>query len=322
MSHSFDRIRAGDRRALAKFLTAVETDRASVCAEFAQLHRHADAALIGVTGAPGVGKSALVAALTKLLRRCGQRVAIIAVDPSSPFSGGAILGDRIRMTSLSGDPGVFIRSMASRGHLGGLAWTTRDVARVLSAAGFDIVIIETVGAGQSDVEIAALAPTTVVVVAPGAGDSVQALKAGILEIGDILVVNKSDTPRAGETACTLETMLSLNHATKPLPNLTPPWQPPVLLTSALSEIGIAELADSIGAHRRYLDNNGLLALHHEDQARAEFESRLKETIARQVFDSIKPADLAGIIKRIAARQIDPQSAVDALLKQLDLSRPQ
>ena len=210
-----ERILAGDRRALAKFLTAVERDRASVSAELAQLFPYADAAIIGITGAPGVGKSALVGALTKVLRGRGQRVAIIAVDPSSPFSGGAILGDRIRTQSLSGDPGVFIRSMASRGRLGGLAWSTQDVARVLCAAGFDIVIIETVGAGQSDIEIARLAQTTVVVAAPGAGDSVQALKAGILEIGDVLAVNKSDLPGAQAAARSLQSMLELSHPSKP-----------------------------------------------------------------------------------------------------------
>lgn len=318
---NIDRIRAGDRRALAKFLTAVESDRASVSAELSQLYNYADAALIGVTGAPGVGKSALVAALTKRLRQRGQCVAIIAVDPSSPFSGGAILGDRVRMSSLSGDRGVFIRSMANRGRLGGLAWTTQDVARVLSAAGFDLVIIETVGAGQSDVEIARLAPTTIVVVAPGAGDSVQALKAGILEIGDILVVNKSDTAGAQETARSLRSMLSLNHPSKPLPNDAPPWLPKVLLTSALKETGIDDLADRIDEHFLYLRDSGLLAQHCEAQARSELEARLKETAAHLAFNTITPVELAGIIKRIAERELDPQAAVDTLLKKLDLNRP-
>lgn len=315
-----DRILAGDRRALAKFLTAVETDRASVAAELAQLYPHGDAVLLGVTGAPGVGKSAVVAALTKVLRKRGRSVAIIAVDPSSPFSGGAILGDRIRMNSLSGDPDVFIRSMASRGRLGGLAWTTQDVARVLSAAGFDIVIIETVGAGQSEVDIAQLAPAILVVVAPGAGDSVQALKAGILEIGDILVVNKSDTAGAQATARMLRSTLELNHPSKPLPDDAPLWQPPVILASALKEIGIDELADRITEHRRYLEENGLLAAHREHQARAEFEARLKDTIARHVFDTIMPSELAGIIKRIAECEIDPQAAVDELLEKQYLRR--
>ncbi|MCY3780825.1 MAG: methylmalonyl Co-A mutase-associated GTPase MeaB [Chloroflexi bacterium] len=311
---------AGDRRALARFLTAVETDRESVAAELAQLFLHADGAIIGVTGAPGVGKSVLVGALAKVFRQRGQSVAIIAVDPSSPFSGGAILGDRIRMKSLSGDPGVFIRSMASRGRLGGLAWTTQDVARVLCAAGFDVVIIETVGAGQSDVEIARLAHTTAVVLAPGAGDSVQALKAGILEIGDVLAVNKCDLPGARETARTLQSMLELNHPSKPLPLHAPPWQPPVVLTSALKEQGIDELADSIAEHQRYLDENGLLALHRENQARSELEARLKASIAQHIFDSITPAELAGIIKRIAERETHPQAAADALLAKYIFSR--
>ena len=314
---SVERILAGDRRALARFLTAVESDRAAVSAELAKLIPHAKAAILGLTGAPGVGKSALVTALTSELRRRERQVAIIAVDPSSPFSGGAILGDRIRMRALSGDRGVFIRSMASRGRLGGLAWTTRDFVRVLSAAGFDDVIIETVGAGQSEVEIAHMAETTVVVVAPNAGDSVQAMKAGILEIGDILVVNKSDLPGAQQTAGSLRSMLALNHPSKPLPPDLPPWSPPVLCTSALKETGIDELADALAAHRRYLENHGLLALWRERQIRAELEARLKETVVHRLFSS---AELAGIIKRIAAGEVDPQTAVDALLDQHSSNR--
>lgn len=315
-----DRIRGGDRRALSRFLTAVESNPASVRAELSQLYPHADAALIGVTGAPGVGKSALVAALTKVLRQREQSVAIIAVDPSSPFTGGAILGDRIRMKTLSGDRGVFIRSMANRGSLGGLAGTTQDLALVLSAAGFDVVIIETVGAGQSDVEIARLAHTTLVVMAPGAGDSVQALKAGILEIGDILVVNKSDMPGAQTTARALQSMLELNHPTKALPENIPVWMPPVTRASALKETGINDLADCLAEHRRYLVENGVLPLRHEALARAEFEARLQETLTRRALDTFTRTELAGIIKRIAAREIDPQAAVDALLAKHNFSR--
>lgn len=317
---SIKRIVAGDRRALAKFLTAVETDRAAVAAELSQLYIRGDAPLLGITGPPGVGKSALVTALTKFLRGRGQTVAIIAVDPSSPFSGGAILGDRIRMNALAGDSGVFIRSMASRGHLGGLAWATQDVARVLSAAGFDIVIIETVGAGQNDVEIARLAHTTIVVVAPGAGDGVQALKAGILEIGDILVVNKCDLPGAQAAARALQAMLQLSHPSKPLPPEVPPWQPPVALTSALTSTGIAELAECIADHRRYSEKHGLLPHFRRTQIRAELVARLNETIAQQVFDSMAHDELAGIIKRIDAREIDPQAAVDALLAKYGFGR--
>ena len=315
-----ERIHAGDRRALAKFLTAVETDRASVASELSQLYACADAALLGVTGAPGVGKSALVAALTKEFRRRGHSVAIVAVDPSSPYTGGAILGDRVRMKALTGDRDVFIRSMASRGSLGGLAWATQDIVRVLSAAGFDWVIVETVGAGQAEVDIARLAHTTIVVEAPGAGDSVQALKAGILEIGDILVVNKSDNPGAQQTARTLRSMLELSHPAKPLLNAAPPWMPPVICASAQNETGIDQLADAISDHRRYLTDYGLLEALRESQIRAEVEARLKETISRRLFDSFMPAEIAGIIERIAAREIDPQAAVDELLAERSISR--
>lgn len=307
---SIERILAGDRRALAKFLTALERDRAAVSEELAQLFPHAKAATIGITGAPGVGKSALVSALTMELRRRARQVAIIAVDPSSPFSGGAILGDRIRMRALSGDRGVFIRSMANRGNLGGLAWATQDFVRVLSAAGFDDVIIETVGAGQSEVEVAGLAQTTIVALASGAGDSVQALKAGILEIGDILVVNKSDIPGAQQTANTLQAMLTLGHPSKPLPPGAPPWQPPLLCVSALKASGIDDLAGAVFEHRQYLGKHGLLALLREEQICAELRARLTDTIAHRLFG--RP-ELAGIIKGIAAGDLDPQTVVDSLL---------
>ena len=299
----------------------MENDRASVTVDLSQLYACApDAAVIGVTGAPGVGKSALVAALTKRLRKREQTVAIVAVDPSSPFSGGAILGDRIRMREHAGDRGVFIRSMASRGQLGGLAWATQDVARVLAAAAFDYVIVETVGAGQSEVDIARLADTTVVVVAPGAGDGVQSLKAGILEIADILVVNKCDAPGAETAARTLNSMLEFNHPGKQPADAHPAWIPPIVRASALQETGLEELAQCLAEHQKYLCESGLLDAQRSAGLRSEFEARLRESWVLRLFDTFAPAEFTGMIERIAAREIDPQSAVDALLAQLNISR--
>src|ERR1044071_5722057 len=205
-------VRAGDRRALARLLTAVENQREGVDEALKALYPHTGRAwVIGLTGAPGTGKSSLVTELAKAYRAQGETVAVLAVDPTSPFTGGAILGDRIRMRELSGDKGVFIRSMATRGSLGGLARATRDAIRVLDAAGFDRILVETVGAGQSEVDIVRAAYTTVVIEAPGLGDDVQAIKAGILEIADVLVVNKADRPGVDNTVRGLKTMLELGH---------------------------------------------------------------------------------------------------------------
>ena len=204
---------AGDRRAMARLITRIENDAAGARAELAQLYAHTGRAhIVGVTGAPGVGKSTLVNELAKAYRADSRRVGVLAVDPTSPFSGGAVLGDRIRMRDLSGDPGVFIRSMATRGSLGGLARATASAIRVLDAAGFDVVVVETVGAGQSEVEIAQTAHTVVVVEAAGMGDDVQAIKAGLLEIADVFAVNKADRPGADHTIAALEMLLDLSHA--------------------------------------------------------------------------------------------------------------
>src|SRR5262245_55127195 len=212
MTEQVEAVLKGSRRALAKLLTLIENRHPDAQAALAELYPHTGKAwIVGVTGAPGTGKSSLVNALTKVLREQGKTVAIVAVDPTSPFSGGAILGDRIRMNDLSGDKGVFIRSMATRGSLGGVASATRDVVRVLDAAGFDYVLVETVGAGQSEVDIVRTAYTTLVIEAPGLGDDVQAIKAGILEIADILVVNKADRSGADQTVRSLKAMLELGH---------------------------------------------------------------------------------------------------------------
>ena len=241
-----DQLLAGDRLALAQAITAVESEGGAAAPVLRALYPHLGRArVVGVTGAPGAGKSTLVNAYIAELRRRGQTVGVVAVDPSSPLSGGAILGDRIRMTSHSGDPGVFVRSLAARGHLGGLSRVASRVIDVMDAAGRDVVVVETVGAGQSEIEVAEIADTKILVAAPGLGDEIQTLKAGVLEIADIVVVNKADLPAARSTAAQFEAALALAG--------TPAWRPPVLLTMALRGEGIAALADAIerhGAERR------------------------------------------------------------------------
>ena len=312
---------SGDRRALSRFLTLVEKNRDAVADELAELFSTSDDHhIIGVTGPPGSGKSTLIAALTKHYRRRDRSVAIVAVDPSSPFTGGALLGDRIRLKALAGDKGVFIRSMASRGNLGGLAWRTQDVVRVMAAAGFDYVIVETVGAGQTEVDIASLAPTTVVVQAPGAGDEVQATKAGILEIADVLVVNKGDLPGAERTKSALQSMLDLGHPTKSTQPDKPIWIPPIVCTSATKETGVIELADSIATHINFLEAHGLLIAFQEAKLRAEFMHRLRETLQQRLFDTFTEDDLAGIITLMVQQRIDPQRAVDQLLQNVEFRR--
>jgi len=251
-----ERLLSGDRRALARTLTLVEDGSARVQHDvIARLHpRSGGARLIGITGAPGVGKSSVTTALVAVLRGRGRRVAVLAVDPSSPLTGGALLGDRIRMQAHHGDDGVFVRSMAARGHLGGLAVAVPAAALVLDAAGFDDVLIETVGVGQSEVDIAALADTTLVVLAPGLGDSVQAAKAGILEVADVLVVNKSDQPGAGRLESELRGMVELGHVVDIVAD--DGWVPPVLRTVAVRGEGIEELLDAVDAHGRSAASHG------------------------------------------------------------------
>lgn len=310
----------GNRRAVARFLTQVENNRESVSRELAELFPYSvNSHIIGVTGAPGTGKSSLVTALTKRLRVQQKTVAIIAVDPTSPFSGGAILGDRIRMRELSGDDGVMIRSMATRGSLGGLAWTTQDMVRVLAAAGFDVVIVETVGAGQSEVDIMRISHTTVVVEAPNLGDGVQAIKAGILEIADILVVNKADLAGADKTERALKSMLELGHPTKYHNNDVPMWMPPIVRTSTKNDTGFDNLLVKINDHQRHMNHHEVQPILLQEQATLEFNKRLQATLFKRLLDTVEDDTIAGIIKRITRYEIDPQQAVDELLRGLDFS---
>jgi LAO/AO transport system kinase len=316
------------RRDLARLLTRIENGQAA--AELAALYPYTGKAhIVGVTGAPGTGKSSLVNALARHYRREGQTVGIVAVDPSSPFTGGAILGDRIRMQDLSGDAGVFIRSMATRGSLGGLASTTGDLTRALDAAGYDLVFVETVGAGQSEVDIARTAQTTLVVEAPGLGDDVQAIKAGILEIADILVVNKADRPGIENTVRALRAMLELGHRTEralhhgrllnvsaapPDENENTAWPPPIVQTVALDGKGIPELAEKLAAHRAYLRSSGTLAVREQARIEAEIADRLRDALLSRLLSQTDPALLAALVEQVSARTLDPGSAIQQLLK--------
>jgi LAO/AO transport system kinase len=331
----------GSRRALARLLTVVENEQPGAVEALAALYPHTGRAwVIGVTGAPGTGKSSLVNTMAKAYRQQAKTVAIIAVDPTSPFTGGAILGDRIRMRDLSGDPGVFIRSMATRGSLGGLARATRDVIRVMDAAGFDVVLVETVGAGQSEVDIVRTAQTTLVVEAPGLGDDVQAIKAGILEIADVLVVNKSDRPGATNTVRALKAMLDLGHPTsraamvrhhgalvqvEAVPDESHDsaeklWIPPVIQTVAASDqlnssgSGVDDLLQTIAAHRAHLESGG--ALHQLERQRIEIElhDRLRHALMQRLLATVPAETLAAEITRVTEREQDPQGAVEAILK--------
>lgn len=325
---------SGNRRALARLLTHIQDETDSAKQALAALYPHTGHAhLVGVTGAPGTGKSSLVNALAVACRAAGRTVGIIAVDPTSPFSGGAVLGDRIRMRDLAGDPGVFIRSMATRGGLGGLARTTGDTIRALDAAGFDIILIETVGAGQSEVDIAREAHTTLVVEAPGLGDDVQAIKAGILEIADILVVNKVDRPDAQNTVRALKAMLALGanrpHDDWQRNRLLPPsafedaepeahspgtWATPIVQTVAIENAGIPELVLMIDQHREYLRNSGKLKRWERSRLAQELAARLETALLERFLEQTGPETLRKLLNQLVNRELDPHSVVNLLLQ--------
>ena len=318
-----ERVLSGDRLALARLLTLIENETPQGIAALGDLYPHTGSAhVVGVTGAPGTGKSTLVNHLAQALRQVdagdpdGNKVAVIAVDPSSPFSGGAILGDRIRMRDLSGDDGIFIRSMASRGALGGLARTTHSVSQAMDAAGFSWVLIETVGAGQAEVEVASTAHTTIVIDAPGLGDDIQANKAGILEIADIVVVNKADLPGAENTRRTLELAL---HMAPPLKtdispeNAVPPWAIPVIGTIATQGEGVQELLEAILEHQAYLDQSGK----GDARERARVEHHLKALLHEKLLERFLGDDSSGLfrekVESVLNRKQSPFEAVDQLL---------
>ena len=301
------RIVSGDIRSLARACTAVENRAPSSTALMKELFPLTGrAAVIGITGAPGAGKSTLVDAMARLLRERGLRVAIVAVDPSSPFTGGAILGDRIRMIAHHADPGVFIRSMATRGWLGGLAGATTDIALLLDAAGFDYVLVETVGVGQDEVEIARLAAVTLVVLMPGMGDGVQAIKAGIMEIADVFVVNKSDQPGADRLEREIRANLSL--AMRP-----DAWMPPVIHTVASEGKGIAEALAAAEAYLKYSPA--------QDRAVHLWTLRLREMLRQRLSERIPESQLAAAAELVAAHRQDPYSIIDSWLESFSHGRP-
>ncbi len=320
---------SGDRLSLARLLSRVENETPEGREALNVLFAHTGRAhLIGITGAPGTGKSSLVNQLALYFRKLGKRVAIVAVDPSSPFTGGAVLGDRVRMRDLSGDPGVFIRSMASRGSLGGLAAATAAVTQVFDAAGFDVILIETVGAGQSEVDIARLAHTTLVVEAPGLGDDIQAIKAGILEIADILVINKADRPGVESTERALKTMLELAHPVKKVfrhhgqlletPDVAPDaqegmWIPSVCRTVATDGKGLPELGEAIRQHVEHLRQGGGWADRERARLRVEFELLLQETLVARFMASLPEKSLEQLLDSIQNRKNSPHEAVNLLL---------
>jgi LAO/AO transport system kinase len=303
-----DSLLSGSRRALARGITLVETGGTPARTLLSAIYsRTGNAQIIGATGAPGAGKSTLVNALALHWRRAGKTVGIIAVDPTSPFTGGAILGDRIRMQPLSGDPGVFVRSMASRGRLGGIARATGDAIDLLDAAGFDIVLVETVGAGQGEVEIASAVHTTIVIEAPGMGDDVQAIKAGILEIADIFVVNKADREGADTTIRQLRSMLTLGGARHH------DWTPPILRAVAMREEGIGEIAAAVERHRAYLHSGDQLAEHERARIAREFQLIVQEAALERAQADVGAEAWAALVQRIARREIDPYTAADEVL---------
>jgi LAO/AO transport system kinase len=304
---------AGERRALARLLTRVEDgSEARLRAVVRRIHPHTGRAqIVGVTGSPGVGKSTLTNALVDTWRGRDLTVAVLAVDPSSPFSGGALLGDRVRMQDHTLDEGVFIRSMASRGHLGGLSWATPQALLLLDGAGFDLVVVETVGVGQAEVEIAAVADTTVVTVAPGMGDAIQAAKAGILEVADVLCVNKADRDGADRTVRELREMQQLGEGSG-----AGDWTPPIVRTVAADGSGAAELADAVEAHWRWLAGSGRREARALDRARLQIRELALGSVRRRFATLGEGAVVDALARRVAARELDPYRAADELLAEL------
>lgn len=304
------RARRGEHRAVARLISLVENGGAElpfVAAALAPFTGRAH--VVGMTGPPGVGKSTSTSVLVGALRASGRRVGVLAVDPSSPFSGGALLGDRVRMGEHATDEGVFIRSMATRGRLGGLAWATPQALRVLDAAGCDVVLIETVGVGQSEVEVVALADTTVVLLAPGMGDGVQAAKAGILEVADVFVVNKADRDGAAQTVRDLRHMMSLDQVSQADPGA---WTRPVVPTVAARGEGVDDLVAALDEHRAYLDRSGERERRRLARAESEIEAIALERVRARFGDVRGSAGLAALAKRVVAGELDPYAAAEEL----------
>jgi LAO/AO transport system kinase len=315
----------GDKRAIARLISIAENNGTLAREALKALYPYTGKAhVIGVTGAPGTGKSTLVNELAKEFRLRGFKVGIVAVDPTSPFTGGAILGDRIRMRDLYNDPGVFIRSMATRGSLGGLARATADAVKILDAAGYDKILVETVGAGQAEVDIASTAHTTIVVEVPGLGDDIQVIKAGILEIADIFVVNKADLEGADGVALSLEVMMSLGNSEKILhhgilmeikpaaQSPQPRWRPPICKTIATRGEGIKALAETIEKHLAFLKESGAWEEKERLRASREVEEILRTELLKRVLSKVDRQAIEEILGRVVKREIDPYTAAEKL----------
>ena len=311
MADLVQRAQAGEPRAVARLISLVEDRSPSVREVSAALTPLVGRAhIVGITGSPGVGKSTSTSALVTALRAQGRRVGVLAVDPTSPFSGGALLGDRVRMQDHALDEGVFIRSMASRGHLGGLSATAPQALRVLDAAGCDVVLVETVGVGQSEVEIAGLADTTLVLLAPGMGDGIQAAKAGILEIGDVFCVNKADRDGAQATRRELRSVIAMTD------RVDGAWKPPILLTTATSGDGVDAVVDAITEHRAHLEQSGELTRRRLARVRREIEVLALAEVSTRFAHLSGDARLDALAGQVLAGETDPFAAADILLEQL------
>jgi LAO/AO transport system kinase len=335
----FQQVRSGHRRSIARLITYVENDELASKKAISTLYADTGKAhIIGITGPPGSGKSTLVNELAKEFRQRNCLVGIVAIDPSSPFSGGALLGDRVRMQDLSGDRGIFIRSMASRGRLGGLAKMTGNVVKILDAAGFDVILIETVGAGQAEVDIASTAHTTLVIEAPGMGDEIQTIKAGILEIADILVVNKADRPGSDRTIAALKVMIHMGappepvrhhgqmmammdedsdfeETDAPIEEKDAAWEVPVLASIAINGEGIDEIVDKIEAHKKFLTVTGEWQERELARSRQEIGYLLQGEFMKQMAAAVPASDQEALIEAVAKREIDPYTAVNRLFAQ-------
>ncbi|MCG0278652.1 MAG: methylmalonyl Co-A mutase-associated GTPase MeaB [Thermanaeromonas sp.] len=299
--------RQGSKRAAARIISLIENEAPEGKEILRVLYKESGRSyIVGITGPAGAGKSTLTDALVKLMRHRGYRVGVVAVDPTSPFTGGALLGDRVRMSDLTLDPGVFIRSMASRGHLGGLSWAARDALVVLDAFGCDYILVETVGAGQSQVDVVKVADTVVLVTVPGLGDDIQAAKAGIMEIGDIFVVNKADRGDADQVVRYLQSILEQQTKTEG-------WLPPVIKTVAWRGEGVEELLDAVERHRSFLVNSG----HLDPLRKMRLKEEIIERVERLIFARLKKeVRMDGVLEEVYSRQLDPLSAAEALVGEI------
>ncbi|HEY4005310.1 MAG TPA: methylmalonyl Co-A mutase-associated GTPase MeaB [Pseudonocardia sp.] len=311
------RAREGEPRAVARLISMVEDASPRLREVAAALASHTGRAqVVGLTGSPGVGKSTTTSVLVSALRKQGKRVGVLAVDPSSPFSGGALLGDRVRMQDHATDSGVFIRSMATRGHLGGLSWATPQALRVLDAAGCDVVLVETVGVGQSEIEVVSLADTTLVLLAPGMGDGIQAAKAGILEVADIFVVNKADRDGASQTVRDLRYMLSLGERGAKGDSS---WKAPIIKTVAARGEGIEDVTDALDEHRDWMNRSGERDRRRQLRAEAEIEAITLEQVRARIGDIRGQSTLPELAKRVVAGELDPYTAADDLVDTVSAS---